>query len=1298
MAECFKYQVIVRMKVEGLRSPYQKLCGLYHLPRMLDKIRLHQAGRLPAEYHPNFGLTVGLDGHLCGFLEVEFAAVYDRVRQGGSDDEVVEWCFQRGLRPTKMQIRLWNEFSRKFGWNDAAGKFVERVKREDGLEHRPDVVTAFDLIDLREGRDHRHAKETLGGSEQNFRLIVESIPGFVCTTTATGEIEFVNRRILDYLGKTLEESKDWRRTLLHEDDCERVINSWSRSVATGEPYDIEHRVRRFDGVFRWFHVRGLPLREADGRIIRWYVLLTDIDERKRAETLLAGENRLLEMVTTGSPLTKMLSALCRLIEELSNGSLCGILLVDPTGNRVEHGAAPSLPQGYNAAIHGRPVNPSAGPCGMAACLKEQVIVNDVASDTRWDGSEWRTLALSHGLRACWSTPILSSNGTVLGTFAIYWPEPRSPTEQHQRIIEQTTHLASVVIERKRTEEELRRSEAYLAEAQRLSLTGSFGWNVSTGEIIWSRETYCILGYDRTVKPNLNLVLERIPLEDRALVQQIMDRATRDGTDLDFGHRLLMPDRAVKHVHVVARATKAESGAIEFVGAVMDVTEQKRAEILVAGEKKLLEMIARGSSLSSVLDALCRFGEEMSGDALVSLLLVSPDGKSLRHGAAPSLPKSYTEAIDGGLIGPRAGSCGTAAYRGERVIVSDIATDPLWDQYRYLAMEHGLRACWSTPIFSTTRNVMGTFALYSREPGSPSSEQLNLIEQITHLAAVAIERKRAEEALRRSESRFEGILAIAEDAIISIDSNQRILLFNQGAEKVFGYDKSEVIGKPLDVLLPQRFVHAHRGHIESFAKSPEVSRAMGQRRELFGIRKVGQEFPAEASISKLDLGGELIFTVILRDITERKRAAEALRASEHLARGQLDALTHTLDSVAEESDPDRLLEHVLRTIVEQTGAHGVSAWERNEDGGWLDLVAVIENGRFQTRKDAVHPAARISLLAQSHPVWSEVFRTREHAVLEDIDQECARSRVGSDPDAVWHRVMEDGSSEPALLLLKKHLQGLGVRAVLFVPMLIAGRVTGIIGVRFSQKRAFQKDEIELTQALAHQAMLAIQLMRLSEQSRQAAVAAERNRMARDIHDTLAQGFTGVIMQLEATKGAIAQNNLAEATDRVERAGDLARVGLGEARRSVMALRPRSLQGTSLCMALDDLLKRMTNGSGLQAEFHLEGDEPTMPAEWEESLLRIAQESLTNTVKHAKAKNFRATLTIAANAIQFHLVDDGAGFDLHAEHEGFGLVGMKERVDQIGGQFILRSLPGQGTEIQIILKNPIKSKPDCGGEHA
>ena len=249
---------------------------------------------------------------------------------------------------------------------------------------------------------------------------------------------------------------------------------------------------------------------------------------------------------------------------------------------------------------------------------------------------------------------------------------------------------------------------------------------------------------------------------------------------------------------------------------------------------------------------------------------------------PAFRRSYTEAIDGGLIGPQAGSCGTAAYRREPVIVSDIATDPLWDQYRHLALEHGLRACWSTPIFSTAPEVMGTFALYSRKPGDPTPEQRNLIEQMTHLAAVAIERKRAEEALRQSESRFEGILEIAEDAIISVDSSQRILLFNQGAEKVFGYAADEVIGKPLDVLLPQRFAQRAPGAPRGVCPVAGSCAHDGPTpRGVWPPKGWDANFPPKLPSPSSIKAGRLVFTVILRDITERKEAAEALRASAQL---------------------------------------------------------------------------------------------------------------------------------------------------------------------------------------------------------------------------------------------------------------------------------------------------------------------------------------------------------------------------------------------------------------------------------
>jgi len=363
------------------------------------------------------------------------------------------------------------------------------------------------------------------------------------------------------------------------------------------------------------------------------------------------------------------------------------------------------------------------------------------------------------------------------------------------------NASSILIARRRAEQ---RRDASLAEAQRLSHTGSFCWRVSTDEILWSDETFRIFQYDRTMKPTEELILQRVHPEDAAAVKRTIERARHDGKDFDHEYRLVMPDGSVKYVHVVAHAFSDESGGFEFVGAVMDVTvakeaedkvrliidtvpgliwtarpdghldfvsqrwleyagvtseqklkqdwgaechpydidqvrrkwraavaqgkpfesetrvrrfdgeyrwflyrafplidragqvlgwygndidihDRKRGEMLLAGEKRVLEMMASGGSRALILDALCRLFEELANNSLCSVLLLDPNGSRLRHAAAPSLPRDYTQAIDGGVIGPSAGSCGTAAYRGEPVIVSDIATDPLWIDYRDLAL-------------------------------------------------------------------------------------------------------------------------------------------------------------------------------------------------------------------------------------------------------------------------------------------------------------------------------------------------------------------------------------------------------------------------------------------------------------------------------------------------------------------------------------------------------------------------------------------------------------------------------------
>ncbi len=247
-------------------------------------------------------------------------------------------------------------------------------------------------------------------------------------------------------------------------------------------------------------------------------------------------------------------------------------------------------------------------------------------------------------------------------------------------------------------------------------------------------------------------LQRVHPEDRAKWQGTIDRAIREKSDYQVEFRILLPDGTVKYIHTVGHPVLNAAGDLaEFVGSATDITERKRAAVLLAGEKRLLEMIARGDSRALVLEGACRVFEELASGSLSSILLLDPKTNQLRHGAAPSLPITYTEAIDGLVIGPCVGSCGTAAYRAEQMIVCDIATDPLWADYRDLALGHGLRACWSTPILSSTGKVLGTFAIYYREPRSPTPHERELIEQITHLASIAVEREQAEEALRQAQA-------------------------------------------------------------------------------------------------------------------------------------------------------------------------------------------------------------------------------------------------------------------------------------------------------------------------------------------------------------------------------------------------------------------------------------------------------------------------------------------------------------------------------------------------------------------
>ena len=291
--------------------------------------------------------------------------------------------------------------------------------------------------------------------------IIDAIPALAWCAQPGGAKEFLNRQWRGYTGLSVEEGLGWGwKTAIHADDLGRLTGNWETLLAKGEPGEAEARLRRSDGVYRWFLFRVEPLRDETGRVVKWYGTATDIEDRKRAESLCAAEKRTLEMIADGAGLKDTLDEVCRSIEVQAPTTITTILLMDPNGKQLWHAAGPRVPRGWLPAISPRPIGPRDCCCGAAAFFRRRVIVANVATDPVWSDAN-RELALENGILAAWSQPILTKDGEVLGTFALYASEPRTPTDAELELIEGAGQIALIAIERQRSQEALRRSEAEL---------------------------------------------------------------------------------------------------------------------------------------------------------------------------------------------------------------------------------------------------------------------------------------------------------------------------------------------------------------------------------------------------------------------------------------------------------------------------------------------------------------------------------------------------------------------------------------------------------------------------------------------------------------------------------------------------------------------------------------------------------------------------------------------------------------------------------------------------------------------
>jgi PAS domain S-box-containing protein len=448
--------------------------------------------------------------------------------------------------------------------------------------------------------DRKRAEEALRKREHNFKTTIDKIPALAWSAHLDGSAEFLSQQYIDYIGILAEQAQGWGWTAaVHPDDLERLSSTWMAIMESGELGECEARLRRFDGEYRWLLFRAGPLRDSSGNIVKWYGVNTDIDDRKRAENNLAQEKHLLEKIASGGSLREVLSGLCEMVEEAGPGCYCDVHPIDWSRASIEYSVAPSLPASYTDPIAGLSVSGDALPCAIAVRQKAQVISEDMQSDPRWQSSAVQKHVLDHGLRSVWSTPIYAKDGHILGTLCLYQSQPGRPSPHHQDLIAHATHLASIAIERSRTEAALRRTETILAEAQQLSSTGSFSWRVDTDEVAFSQELYRIFEFDPELPVTLDQVRGRIHPDDVSLLSEQLARVRAGHDYIGYEIRLQMPDERVKYLRTFGRIVHHQDARVECLAAVQDVTERRLADEALSKARSELGQVTRSTSLGAL---------------------------------------------------------------------------------------------------------------------------------------------------------------------------------------------------------------------------------------------------------------------------------------------------------------------------------------------------------------------------------------------------------------------------------------------------------------------------------------------------------------------------------------------------------------------------------------------------------------------------------------------------------------------------------------------------------------------------
>lgn len=543
-----------------------------------------------------------------------------------------------------------------------------------------------------------------------------------------------------------------------------------------------------------------------------------------------------------------------------------------------------------------------------------------------------------------------------------------------------------------------------------------------------------------------------------------------------------------------------------------------------------------------------------------------------------------------------------------------------------------------------------------------------------------------EALRISEARFAGIIAVAADAIITVDEKQRILLYNEGAQKAFGFARDEVLGKPLEMLMPERFRPRHHEHIQRFAAGPVKSRLMGESSPpIFGLRKNGEEFPAEAAISKLESGGASFFTVVLRDITERKRVENEQRFLAEVGA----ILASTLDH-----------EETLTSIA-------TLAVREMADCCIVDIMDIMDEGTRIRRLEVVHADPAKAGLAK---VLEQMPIDRQRPYFARSAVETGQSLLMTDVPADY---LESLAQSPEHLAA---LRALGPKSFMALPLLAHGRCLGsIVLISTRPSRRYGPRDLCLADELARRAALAVNSAWLYRAARQAIQA--RNQVlgivAHDLRNPLntIKLAAGLLRDLLAPDGTKAQHNAIDVILRASKRADRLIQDLVDVTRleaGQLVLTPAKLSAAQLAREGIDSQRALAAAASVALRADLPQEDPTIWADGER-LLQVLENLIGNAVKFTPPGG-RITVGVEPRegAALFRVEDTGRGispehlprvFDRFWQAQktdsrgaGLGLTICKGIVEAHGGRIWAESTPGSGTTVFFTI--PLAPPPEPG----